>query len=125
MLNEWTHSQIYSMVTNKYTKLQDDIIMKTLQNRGDNTIHAAAGKARKELFKQTNKKFSLPAIKGRYYKIRKDRARAAITAPGPVGNAMRAAARAKAKKTEIVRSSTVRETFTMTVRDVEITLVFK
>lgn len=102
------------MVTNKYTKQQDSIIMDTLQNRGDNTIHAAAGKARKEIFKQTKQKYSLPAIKGRYYTLRKKGYKPKFDLEK----------KPKAtKKTEIVRAT--RETFTMTVRDVEITLVFK
>ena len=102
------------MVTvNKYTKQQDSIIMSTLQNRGDNTVHAAAGKARQEIFKQTNEKFSLPAIKGRYYKLKKE------------GYVVKNTPTKKAKKSETVTATTTNETITMNVRGVEITMVFK
>ena len=111
MLNEWTHSQIYSMVTNKYNKQHDSIIMNTLQNRGDNTIHAAAGKARKEIFKRTQDSFSLPAIKGRYYTLRKQGYK-------PTFDLQK-----KPKKSKLVTATS--ETITMNVRGVEITMVFK
>ena len=99
--------------TNKYSKQHDSIIMDTLHNRGDNTIHAAAGKARKEIFKQTEDKFSLPAIKGRYYKLKKD------------GYVVENAPKKSRKKAETVTATTTKETITMNVRGVEITMVFK
>ena len=102
------------MVTvNKYNKQQDSIIMNTLQNRGDNTIHAAAGKARKEIFKQTKEQFSIPAVKGRYYKLKKD------------GYVVKNTPTKKVKKSETVTATTTNETITMNVRGVEITMVFK
>lgn len=56
-----------------YTREIDRIICSTLSNRGDNTVNAAAGMARKKVFAIANKKLTLPMIKGRYYKIRNDR----------------------------------------------------
>ena len=100
------------MVTiNKYTKQHDSIIMKTLQDRGDNTIHAAAGKARKEIFKQTKQKFTVAAIKGRYYSLRNKGYK-----PTPE-------VEKKPNRTKLVTSTN--ETITMNVRGVEITMVFK
>ena len=101
------------LITNKYSKQHDSIIMDTLHNRGDNTIHAAAGKARKELFKKTGDKFSLPAIKGRYYKLKKD------------GYVVDNTPKKPRKKAETVTATTTKETITMNVRGVEITMVFK
>ena len=56
-----------------YTREIDTIIYSTISNRGDNTVNAAAGKARKKVFALANKKLTLPMIKNRYYKIRNDK----------------------------------------------------
>ena len=99
------------LIANKYTAEHDSIIMTTLQNRGDNTIQAAAGKARKEIFKKTEDKFSLAAIKGRYYSLKKK------------GYKLTPDSGKKPKKSKLVTST--KETITMNVRGVEITMVFK
>jgi len=55
----------------KYTKEVDAIIYSTIANRGGNTVDSAALEARKAIFAATNKKLTLPMVRGRYYTIRK------------------------------------------------------
>lgn len=61
------------MNKSKYTTEVDTIIYSTIANRGDNTVHSAAGKARKKVFATTKQKLTLPMVKGRYYTIRNDK----------------------------------------------------
>jgi len=61
------------MNKSKYTTEVDKIIYSTIANRGDNTVHSAAGKARKKVFATTKQKLTLPMVKGRYYTLRNDK----------------------------------------------------
>ena len=85
--------------------------MKTLTQRAGNTINAAAGVARRELFGATGTEYSLNAIKGRYYTLKKKGYKPTFDLEK------------KPKKAKLVTST--KETITMNVRGVEITMVFK